>query len=262
MHVFNIFYILLQTKCGICRYPTILHQKTIDYQRNHSYSIISPMKLFYTLTVVFLCSVLNVQSQDFPLQFADSEGNIIADGTVLVLNTPEVIEDEFDDGVIIPSGVYVKNTTADEVYCGTEYSISQISNGALQTCFPLNCIQRRTTGSWTSEVSALSGNMLKSMQTEWIPDAEGYLTADFQLLKYKLNPITKKYTEDSRGPKIQMRFEWNPSSIQLLENDLRNISRVEYFTLDGRKVQVPTHGVYVVRVTYSTGAVKTTRQLF
>lgn len=220
------------------------------------------MKLFSTLTIALFCGLLNVQAQDFPLQFADAEGNIIADGTVLTLNTPEEMEDEFDDGVIIPSGVYVKNTTAEDIYCGTEYTVSQISNGALQTCFPLNCIQRRSTGTWTSEVGTINGNILKSMQTEWIPDAEGTLKAEFQLLKYKLNPVTKKYTVESDGPTIQMHFEWNPASIQLLENDLRSITRVEYFTMDGRRASAPTHGVYVVRVTYTNGAVKTTRQLF
>ena len=220
------------------------------------------MKLLSTLTIALLCGLLNVQAQDFPLQFADSEGNIIADGTVLTLNTPEEMEDEFDDGVIIPSGVYVKNTTAEDVYCGTEYTVSQISNGALQTCFPLNCIQRRSTGTWPSEVGTINGNVLKSMQTEWIPDAEGTLQATFQLLKYKLNPITKKYTVESNGPEIQMNFEWNPASIWVLENDLRNISRVEYFTMDGRRATVPSHGLFVVRVTYSNGAVKSTRQLF
>ena len=220
------------------------------------------MRFISTLTIAFICSLVSVHAQDFALQFADAEGNIIADGTVLTLNTPEEVEDEFDDGVIIPSGVYVKNMSAEEVYCGTEYTISQISNGALQTCFPLNCIQRRSTGTWNSEVGTMSGNILKSMQTEWIPDAEGTLKAEFQLLKYKLNPITKKYTVESAGPTIQMHYEWIPASIQVLDNDLRSISRVEYFTMDGRRASAPTHGVYVVRVTYSTGAVKTTRQLF
>lgn len=219
------------------------------------------MRFITTLTIAFICCLVSVHAQDFALQFADSEGNIIADGTILTLNTPEEMEEEFDDGVIIPSGVYVKNITAEEIYCGTEYTISQISNGTLQTCFPLNCVQRRSTGTWKSEVGTLSGNVLKNMQTEWIPDAEGTLKAAFQLLKYKLNPITQKYTVDSTGPKIQMHYEWNPASIHVLDG-LHTISRVEYFTMDGRRASVPTHGIYVVRVTYSTGAVKTTRQLF
>ncbi len=220
------------------------------------------MKLISTLTLLLMMSLASAQAQDFPLQFTDAEGQVIADGTVLSLNTPEVIEDEFDEGVLFPSGVYVKNTTDADVSCGTEYSITQISNGALQTCFPLNCIQRRTTGTWQSEVGTIGGGVLKSMQTEWIPDAEGKASAEFQLLKYKVNPITKKNTIDSRGPKITMNFEWNVASIQLQENDLSRIQRVEYFTLDGQKVSAPSHGVYVVRVRYGNGAEKTTKQVF
>ena len=124
------------------------------------------MRLIFTLFISFVFGVSGLSAQDFPLQFADANGNIIADGTELTLDQPTVEASEFDDAVMILSGVYVKNTTADDVTCGTEYSITHYSNGDLQTCFPSSCIQRHGVGSWQSEVGVVQGNELKNMQTE------------------------------------------------------------------------------------------------
>ena len=37
---------------------------------------------------------------------------------------------------------------------------------------------------------------------------------------------------------------------------------LEYFTLDGRRISHPSHGVYVSRITYVNGAVKSQKQQF
>ena len=220
------------------------------------------MKKIYTLLLAVSFMSSPAMAQDFPLQFVDTEGNIVADGTVLTLDKPEPPQDEYDDGVMISSGLSVRNTSSGNVVCGTEYSITSISNGVFQTCFPMNCVMRKEKGSWTSESGALEAGTTKSMQTEWFPDAAGKLDAQFQLLKYKLNPITNKYTVESRGPVVTMNFVYNPDAIRSVDESCQKIASVAYYTMDGRRCTSPAHGTYIVRVKYSNGVSKTTKQVF
>ena len=94
------------------------------------------MKKLFTLIIPMLMGVSALHAQDFPLQFVDAQGNVVADGTVLQLTT---VEDLGYGDVQIPAGLFVENKTADEVTCGTDYSITALPNGAFQTCFPTNC---------------------------------------------------------------------------------------------------------------------------
>jgi len=216
----------------------------------------------FTFPIFMLLGLLTANAQDFPIQFADAQGNIIADGTELTLDQPLVEESEFDDAILVPSGVYVLNTTDGEVACGTDYSVTHLSNGSFQTCFPLNCTMTKSTGNWTSEVGTLSAHQLKDMLTEWIPDAAGTADAQFQLLTYKMNPITKKYTLDKSGPQIKMHFVYDPSAIRALDSDRAAISSVAYYTVNGARVSVPAHGLYLVKTTYANGKTITTRHIF
>ena len=219
------------------------------------------MRFDFTLFISIVLGVSRLSAQDFPLQFADANGNIIADGTELTLDQPTFDASGFDDAVMILSGVYVKNTTANDVAAGTEYSITQYSNGDLQTCFPSSCIIRNKVGTWQSEVGIIPGNALMDMQTEWIPMDAGTLDAEFQLLKYKLNPVTKKYTVEDDGPTIKMHFVYNPAAIRTLDSKTE-ISSVSYYSLDGRQVASPTHGIYLMKVTYANGHTETTKHRF
>jgi hypothetical protein len=216
------------------------------------------MKKLFTFIIPMLMGVPTLHAQDFPLQFVDSQGNVVVDGTVLQLTT---IEDLGYGDVQIPSGLSVENKTSEEVTCGTEYSITALPNGAFQTCFPTNCVMRETTGSWTSETGTMKGNEKRNMLTEWLPISDGTTVAEFQLLKYKINPVTKKPSLDTRGPKVTLNFVYDPSHIHHTDVSAA-ISTVEYFTLDGRRISHPSHGVYVSRITYVNGAVKTQKQQF
>ena len=219
------------------------------------------MRLIITLLFSFVFGISGLNAQDFPLQFADASGNVIADGTELTLDQPTNEVSDFGEEIIMYSGVFVLNTTADAVNCGTDYSITQISNGALQTCFPINCIQRRKVGSWSSEVGTINGNELKNMQTEWLPEGAGTLDAEFQLLKYKLNPVTSKYTVEAEGPTIKMHFVYDPAAIRTLDGK-DAISSISYYSLDGQKVVSPAHGIYLMKVTYTNGQTVTSKHLF
>lgn len=209
-----------------------------------------------TTFILLVMGALSIQAQDFPLRFVDNNGNEVADGSVLDLT--EVEDLGFGD-VQISSGLFVENLTSEDVVCGSEYSITALPNGAFQTCFPTNCVMRETTGSWTSETGTLTAHEKKSIQTEWLPYDPGTAVAEFQLLRYKLNPVTQKYAIDARGPKVTLRFIFNPTGELNTFSDFQVVSTT-YHTLDGQCVSSPTRGLHIVRIVYTDGTVKTLKQ--
>ena len=216
------------------------------------------MKKFFTL-FMGLVAVMAAQAQsDFPLQFADKDGNIIADGTVLNLTTAEV--DDFGDA-LMPSGLYVKNTTNADVQGGGAYTITSLSNGAFQTCFPTNCVSNNRTGSYETSNGTIAAGELKSMQTEWLPVDNGTCVVTYQLVTYKQNVITKQWQKDKTGPTITLKFTYDPTGINSTKNG-KNVRTVEYYNLTGRRVQTPAHGMYIVKTTYVDGTKTCKKHLY
>lgn len=197
------------------------------------------MKKFFTLCCG-LFAALAIQAQnDFPLQFADKNGNVITDGTTL--NITEAEDDGFGE-ILMPSGLYVKNTSNEEVQCAGSFEIKLMSNGAFQSCFPSNCMQASNVGSYTTQNGAIGAGDLKTMQTEWLPTAEGTCTVTYQLLTYKKNVITQKWNIDQYGPTVTLNFAYSTSGI----NAVKTNRSVTYYDLQGRRVVRPTKGLYIV----------------
>jgi hypothetical protein len=214
------------------------------------------MKKFFTL-FAGLVVALAVQAQsDFPLQFADKDGNIIADGSILNLTTAE--KDDFD-AIQMTSGLYVKNTTNADVQGGGVYTITSLSNGAFQTCFPTNCVSNNRTGSYETSNGTIAAGELKNMQTEWLPVDNGTCIVTYQLVTYKQNVITKQWQKDKTGPAITLNFTYDPTAINSTIKN-KNVRSVEYYNLTGRRVQDPAHGMYIIKTIYDDG--KTTCRNF
>jgi hypothetical protein len=216
------------------------------------------MKKIFTL-MVGLVVALAVQAQsDFPLQFADKDGHIIADGTVLNLTTVE--ENDFGD-VQMPSGLYVKNTTNADVQGGGIYNITSLSNGAFQTCFPANCVSNNKVGSYETANGTIAAGELKSMQTEWLPTDKGTCVVSYQLVTYKQNVITKQWQKDKTGPTITLKFTYDPTGINSTTQS-KNVRSVEYYNQTGRRVQAPAHGMYIVKTIYVDGTTTCRKHLY
>lgn len=215
------------------------------------------MKKFFTLITLLALASTQTFAQD-ELQFADAKGNIIADGTVINCTT---LEDDGWGGGIMPSGLFVKNTTSGEVMAATEYTIVTLENGSFQTCFPENCVAQTATGTYQSNMGAIPAGVLKSMQTEWLPEAGGTAVVEMQFLIYKYNSITKKYTLKGRGPKVTLNFSTEASAIDHLRSNTQPQS-TNYYGMDGRKVTRPVNGTYVVQEHFRNGAVRTTKKLY
>ena len=210
------------------------------------------MKRIFTLCFGLLAAFAVQAQSDFPVQFADASGNIIADGTTLDLAEFEV---DIFGGIQMPSTLFVKNTSSSDVQIGGTYSINSISNGAFQTCFPVSCTQKTSIGTYTTDSGVLAGGALKDMQTEWFPDAEGACVVVYQLSTFKQNPITKVWMVDKKGPTVTLNFTYNPAGITATEAAER-VSRVEYYSLSGQRLQSPARGICVVKATYADGTTK------
>ena len=58
-----------------------------------------------------------------------------------------------------------------------------------------------------------------------------------------------------------MHFVYNPAAIRTLDG-MTEISSVSYYSLDGRQVASPVHGIYLMKVTYANGRTETTKRRF
>ena len=213
------------------------------------------MKDFFTLCLAMIAT-LAVQAQDnFPLQFADKDGNIIADGSIIDLTNVE--DDGFGD-VQMPSGLYVKNNSDATVQCAGSFTVQAISNGVFQSCFPASCMSASTVGDHTTQNGPLEAGTLKDMNTEWLPETEGTCTVVYQLVTYKQNTITKVWSEDQRGPTITMNFSYNPSNVSTTKGG-KAVRSVSYYSLTGREVKNPTHGVFIAKKFYTDGTMRCTK---
>ena len=217
------------------------------------------MKKLFTLTLSLLFALTAAaQATDSSVQFSDKDGNIIADGTTLTLNQ---FEEDFFGNIQMPSGLYVKNTTDNSVRITADYTISSLSSGTFQICFPQNCVVQDRIGTYASEQGDLSAGELRDMRTEWLPTAVGTCTVSMKIVTYKQNAITKVWVKKGDGPSLLLNFTYDPASISGVATD-KSISSILYYTLDGRRILTPKNGVYVVKTKYADGSEKQTKQLF
>lgn len=135
------------------------------------------------------CPDAQAQSDDAAtdaLQFVLRNGDVVPDGSVLVIETME--EDPFG-GALMPSGLYVRNNAEEDVVASIEVSISSIDGGVLQCCFPQNCQSYVATGTYETPSGTVAANtQRKNLQTEWVmPSAtyEGEATARLRIKIYR-----------------------------------------------------------------------------
>lgn len=156
------------------------------------------------LSCVGIFAALAIQAQsEFPLQFADKDGNIIPDGTIIKITD---VQDDGFGGLQMPTNLYVKNIGSEKVQTAGVFVIESIDNGTFQTCFPANCIRQDAPGEYTTTQGEIAAGELKSMQTEWLPAAEGSCKVTYRLQSYSLNTNTGKWILDGEGPQVTLNF--------------------------------------------------------
>lgn len=204
------------------------------------------MKKIFTSVLMLLFATSIALAQEEPLvQFVNSEGNVVADGTTL--NVTEGETDVFGD-IQFPTGISVQNISGDEIYVGISYNVTKLDNGSFQICFPLNCMNISNTGEGKTPQGKMTTDEKKSLMAEWLPAENGFGTCSVELQAniYTYNAITKVYNLDEEGPKITVNMIYkDPASVQNLENAVHEEAR--YNTV-GQAVDGEQRGVNIVKL--------------
>ena len=86
-------------------------------------------KIFTSILMLLFATNFALADEDFPVQFVDKDGKVVADG--VTVNVAEGEKDVFGD-LLFKTGLFVKNASEDDVYVGIDYEIKSIPNGAFQ----------------------------------------------------------------------------------------------------------------------------------
>ncbi len=192
------------------------------------------MKKIFTLLSFVLFAMMSYAQDTYA--FSDKDGNVYADAATIECTTFE--EDDFG-GIIMPSGLYVKNVAAASNYqISIVANIQQMDNGAVQLCFPKNCSSYDKLGkqSETAKASIAQG-AVQNMMTEWLPTAYGECT-----VLYTMKIYDGIFSKGSRTITAHYKYA-DPTGIKTLTADRGALS---VYDLQGRRVAQPTKGLYIV----------------
>lgn len=195
---------------------------------------------------------------DNTLQYVLADGTVLSDGAEITANTAE--DNGFD--YQIPSGVYVNNTTEDQVFTSMEVTITKLDNGTISCCFPQTCQTSAQVGTFTTIGGSIDGNESKhTLQTEWIPESStsyGEAKATFRIRmhapKISALGIASAGEVTGYGPSITITFvNADPTGINAVSNMTVN-QPVAIYNLRGEELSGMQKGVNIVR--YADGTAK------
>lgn len=234
-------------------------------------------KLFTLCAAVLMGSVMAFAQTDNTFRFVDADGNEVPDGTVLeryerhdsIVHFPPPVGD-IDNGTMIPAGLYVENTSSEEVFCAIDYQVTQIDGGVFQICFPTNCVPQTTVtdliSTGTGPIQASSKNDLR---TEWIVRIASTETEYHGICKATIRLKTMRQVKTGEvggypiydyelvgyGPKVEIIFYNDGTTEGITAPEKAGQAEVEaYYSLDGCRRDVPQKGLNIVK--YSDGTAK------
>ena len=211
-------------------------------------------KLFTLCAAMLMGSAMAFGQVDQTFQFVDKDGNVVADGTTWTVS--EKVED-LGKGTMIPSELYVKNTSGEAANVAVDYQVTQISGGSFMICFPLTCKLPVTDASelLSTDPGELAAGEVKFMETEWVVkpfgsdvEATGTCTATVQLKVMEQIEGSFRYEVKAYGPKITVVFSNEGTTDGIGFVDAATGKKVEaYYSLSGRRLSVPQKGLNIVK---------------
>lgn len=228
-------------------------------------------KLFTLCAAVLMGSVMAFAQTDNTFRFVDADGNEVPDGTVVERYEKIDGREEvpgwgvYDRGTYIPAGLYVENTSSEEVFCAIDYQVTQIDGGAFQICFPMNCSSESTVTDLISTPSGpIQAGSKSDLQTEWFvrianteTEYQGICKATLQLktMREIMNGGIPTYEFVGYGPKVEIIFHNDGTTEGITAPEKAGKAEVEaYYSLDGCRRDVPQKGLNIVK--YSDGTAK------
>lgn len=209
------------------------------------------MKKLFTLCTALLFSCVAMNAQNFI--FVDGDGNTIENGATLTMDQVVYKEDlvmnpdgsyETTQIPIIPlNGVFIKNTSSDNLSCKVSYDVTSLPNGSFAACCAGNC----------SSVPDLNGNIFIikknanadagktidiSTDTEWVPVSAGTTTVRISVQG------SNSMLPDSE---ITVNFVYSGStSVNGIHNDVNN-EVVARYSIDGQLLNAPQKGINILK---------------
>lgn len=217
-------------------------------------------KLFLSLALIASASFAYADV-DHTFEFVDAQGNIVADDSVI--NRTEIETTAFGD-LQISSGLYAKNTTEDVAGVAVQLTFASLPSGTFQHCFPGECVvtpSPKTNYSYTQGPLASTAGKTESLQSEWLVSEGTYgtCTVTYQLKVYEADPLTFEWNLYADGPSVTVNYIYSdPAGINTNVAD-KKLNSITYYDLFGRRVSEPVSGVYVKKMTYADGTVKTNK---
>ena len=185
--------------------------------------------------------------------FVDKDGKEIKSGTVWTANHVE--EDDFGT-TQVPSEVFVKNNTNERQGIGAFVNVKKIESGSFQICFPMNCMSGITGGMVRTEGGALNAGEVKTLASEWFPEADGVCDVLVKLEYYNINKnkwgmesFERVDDEDLDNPmpSITIHFVKGATAINGIK-DGQNVEVTGIYDATGKQIQTTQKGLNIVKL--------------
>lgn len=190
--------------------------------------------------------------------FTDANGNVIPNGSTITVTESEFVDDGDEGYYQIPSGVYVKNTTNEDMGADAVISVSRLDNGAASCCFPENCLTFSATGAERNATSKIGAGESKSIQAEWLYAGEGQATMtlvigvyEYALGKFDIPYYTEIDLDESEKPTITINYVYKGTGVS--DINAGNVPTVvARYSAAGKRLQAPQKGINILKLSDGT----------
>ncbi len=220
------------------------------------------MRKFLLLALASMFSV-SALADDTLIQFQDSNGNSLNGKTLYAK-----VEDHADPmipGLVETYGkadVQVVNVSGAVKQCKITYTISEMTSGFHRICFN-DCFDTSATGSYEeTHQHPMKAGVSEELAAEWFPEGAttGKCSVTYNIEVYKAERIDGEvvYTKECDGPSITVNYGFEDAGIDGVSSE-KAVASEEYYNLLGSRVAEPLTGLYVKRITYTDGSVKSVK---
>lgn len=225
-------------------------------------------KHLLTLSFGLLCGA----SAFAQVEFVDSKGNIIPDGSTVVRNEiekPVPVLEMYQ----INSGISVKNTSSAAVSVKSQINSTDIPFGQVALCFPGSCwinigdftgsypthkptqANLSADGPWTSNESPVAAGSVTSIQSEWKLNNLGQTTFNKDTDKGSCTVTYSLLVNNKAVTTINVIYTTDPNALTDINGTAAdNATVTSYYNAAGQKTTSAAKGISIVRL--SDGSTK------